>query len=535
MAVAPGTTAGLGRRPIPVLTLVALFVASRVVYWSMGVRFDATQLSGTSPSDLYQLLDVRLLRDQLVTSLLNLHSQPPLFNLYCGLILHLPSEVQVPTLWVSYMALGLVMVVATFLLLRELRVPSWLAFLVAAFITVSPTYVLYENWLFYAYPTAAFVTLSGLFCVRFFRSHRRRDGLAFFAAVTVLALTNSTYQVVWVIAVVALTSVLLRGEWRRTLVVCLLPLLLVVAWVVHDEVAFGTSTTSSWLGMNLYKTTLQPARLRGELTALVRHGTLDRFALVQPWKPVTYYVAHGVTVTRTGVAALDQRTKSDGWPNYNNEIYLTVSSHLLNDDLRYIEARPSEYLGNVSRGVSLWFVPADQYPFFYANWLKIQGFADSVDHVVGWQARIGPAETFPSEARALRYPSASQISWGTVLIFGLAVVGTPVVLWRRRRRRGGQRSAVSTGALLYLWGTVCYAFVTTSLSDVGENNRFRFELGPVPVVLAVAVAVAVVRSIGVDRRTLAPVRPARTRRPLDLASITPASAGTGSPVGLDAL
>ena len=31
------------------------------------------------------------------------------------------------------------------------------------------------------------------------------------------------------------------------------------------------------------------------------------------------------------------------------------------------------------------------------------------------------------------------------------------------------------------------AYVTTSLIDLGENNRFRFELGPLPLVLAIVI------------------------------------------------
>jgi hypothetical protein len=41
--------------------------------------------------------------------------------------------------------------------------------------------------------------------------------------------------------------------------------------------------------------------------------------------------------------------------------------------------------------------------------------------------------------------------------------------------------------------------VTTSLIEIGENERFRSELGPVPTVLAVVVVTAVVRAVWARR------------------------------------
>ena len=46
-----------------------------------------------------------------------------------------------------------------------------------------------------------------------------------------------------------------------------------------------------------------------------------------------------------------------------------------------------------------------------------------------------------------------------------------------------------------LWFTLTYAFVVTSLLELGENERFAFELGPVPLVTATVVVTAVVRTL----------------------------------------
>ena len=66
----------------PLMWLIAAFVISHIVYYAMGVRFDET-----SPLTFAQYLDEALLKHNLLESLLYLHSQPPLFNLFLGIVL----------------------------------------------------------------------------------------------------------------------------------------------------------------------------------------------------------------------------------------------------------------------------------------------------------------------------------------------------------------------------------------------------------------------------------------------------------------
>ena len=60
------------------------------------VRFDDSVLRGTPLTDMWQLLDVRLLRDHLAVSVWHLNMQPPLFNVYVGFLVKLPTDVRRP-------------------------------------------------------------------------------------------------------------------------------------------------------------------------------------------------------------------------------------------------------------------------------------------------------------------------------------------------------------------------------------------------------------------------------------------------------
>jgi hypothetical protein len=474
----------------PIAVLVAAFAASRVGFWLAGVRFDMTPLTDGSE----QLLGVRLLKGQLLTSVWHLNSQPPLFNLYCGLLLRLPHGAQRPVAWATFMAAGLVLVVATYLLLVELSVSVPVALVVGLLLVAGPSQILYENWLFYALPSATTLTLTVLFFARYARRQWWVDGLACFICVSGLALLDSTYQAAWVIGVCVLAVLVFRARLRQLVVVAALPVLVFAGWIVKDALMFGTFTTSSWVGMNLSNVTLQPAARSGHLRVLVKEGKLSRLALVGAFKPVSAYSPKFVPAPHTGVAALDDRFANTTWPNFNNLVYVHVSSSLLADDLRYIRMEPGRYLHNVGIGAAIWLTPADQYPFVYQNWLKIRPLVTTYDAGLGWQAEQAPGQIIALRGVEGDAPPSAQISYSTVLIYAVALVGTPVVLWFRRRHldRG------TVGTLVLLWGTIGYAYAASSLLDLSENNRFRFELGPAPLVLAIVVGL-----LGVE--TLVPV------------------------------
>ena len=151
--------------------LVGAFAVSRLVAAAAGVRFDDSVLRGTRLTDKWQLLDVHLLRTDLIESVWHLNSQPPLYNLYGGLLLWLPTGLRHPFETACGLALGLVIVLCTYHLLLELTVPRGVALGVTLVgVVASPAYLLYENWLDYAEPTAALGTFAAWCLVRYLRT-----------------------------------------------------------------------------------------------------------------------------------------------------------------------------------------------------------------------------------------------------------------------------------------------------------------------------------------------------------------------------
>ncbi len=480
---------GLDARPgVPVAILVAAYALSRIVGAVAGVRYDDSVIRGTPLTDMWQLLDVRLLKDDLITSVWHLNSQPPLFNLYCGFLLKVPSGARRPIEVACVLALGLAMVVCAYLVMVELRVPRWAALAVTLVCVVaSPAYLLYENWLNYAYPTAAFGTLAAWCLIRFLRTTRARFGFGFFAAYAAVVLVDSTYQVEWFLLAGAIVLVALRHRWRTVLAVAAVPVIVLATWTVKDYVQFGTTTTSSWLGMNLARSILYRAPA-GQIAELQHQGRMNAVASIPPFAGPRVYSPKYVRAVANPIAAVGRLTKSDGATNFNNPLYIAVSSMYLHDDLVWIRAHPHEYADDVLEAVGVWMVGTDQNFTDSINWPSVRTYARTYDRVVEWQPVQDPAPGFVVFSRGWHRPA--WLSGQAMAVYALAVLGVPFLAWRRRRS-----DPAAAATLAVLWWTTVYAFATSSLVEIGENERFRSELGPVPTILAVVVVTAVVRAV----------------------------------------
>ena len=455
----------------PYFVLVVLFGVTRLIAAIAGVRFDMWPLGHDGFVYPYQLLDPRLLQHHLIVSIWHLNSQPPLYNLLVGLLLHLPVGLRQTVAAGLYLGLGLVMILSAFAAMTALRAPRWLAMLVCVLAMVDPTSILYENWLGYAYPTAAFLTLSAYFAVNYARTLDRWWGIGFFSSITVVTLFNSTYQLPWLMAAVLVIVLLFRSHWRSVLAVAAVPCLVLVGWMAKDFIQVGSPSTSTWLGMNFSYTTIG-TDTPGDIQSLIKRHVLTPIAAVGPFSPVSSYVPKFVREAHTGVPATDEPSVADGSPNFNNQIYFQVSQLYFHDDLAWINANPRSYAVNVLNSMKLWMVPPDEYAFIKGNRARIAGWAETYDRTV----RLRPSSS------AGVVPLANQLSYTSAAVLGLAIVGAPILAWRRRRMNVPWAAAMG-----YLSVTTAYAFFITSFIEYGENERFAMELGLVPVIAAAAV------------------------------------------------
>jgi hypothetical protein len=309
-------------------------------------------------------------------------------------------------------------------------------------------------------------------------------------------LLNSTFQWFWLVIVAAPLVIVWRRRhrrWQAMIAVAVVPLLLVSFWYVKNAVLFQTYSTSSWFGMNLSKVArgLAPP---DQLARLIAEKRVSPVSRIGPFEPVSAYGPNFDSHPVTGVVVLDQRTKGDGTPNFNNINYIRISNQLLHDDLVYIRAYPGTYAHNVSRAAILFFVPPEQYNFVEPNSRHLSGFLSTFDRYVAWEPRPTAIATNSFAAAQVTF---GQVSIGSVITFSIVLLAIPFMVWRRRS------DAPWALTLTFIWMSTAYVLALTTLVEYGENERFRYDLGPLPLIAAVAVVVALLK-----RRPVEPKDPA---------------------------
>jgi len=456
-----------------IAVIVAVFVISRLVYRACGNRF-------ASNLHLWQVLDPQLLRTDLWRSLYYLHDQPPLINAFLGLSLKLFPNNYPLFLQLVFWVLGIVLAVALFILLTEMEVPLPISLALALVFELSPATLGFESWYHNTYPSAVILCLAAVFLLYHLRTRRFAYGLAFVIAAGMLVLINSSFQIIWFAAMIAMLWALCPTVRSPALfkasVWVILGLLLLY---VKNLLVFGTFTTSSWLGMNLAYTSLShiPPAERSEL---VSAKVLNPVSNVRAFSPLSDYP--GVPLRSNGIAALDQTTRSDGWPNFNNFAYIEIAHLYLKDDLWAIAHRPRAYLKGVAISVVNYLTPANEFYDFkqfnvnIPSWVEIYYWAGNpITPFRGLLKRYENQDHLDQK----RYDGPSvtlAILLPVLIVFGVIKVVSAV--------RSGRSGDPVTVCLLFILIAIAYVSAAGTLIDCNENNRFRFVIDPLYVVLA---------------------------------------------------
>lgn len=463
------------------LWLALTHVASRLVFFAGGVRFDASTLPW-----FWQFLDVPWLQHDLLRSLWYQHAQPPLFNAFLGAVLKLAPERHDVVFQAVFSTLGLALVWCVYGLLRGLGIGARAAFWIAVAYQCSPTVVLFENLLFYTHLEAAFVAASAFFLHRFALHRRARDGTLFFALVAALALTRSLFHLTWFAASLAIG---VAAGWplrRRVLAACVASALAVGAVYAKNAWLFGAPFASSWLGLSLANHGRQ-CWTQTELYAAVERGVASPLILIPPFSALDGYADLPEPVG-PDMPALRARTKQSGVPNYNHVAYLGLAERYGRDARALILAEPSHYARCVLEAWRHFFRPPSDTPAVAANRIQLRIFDQLYGALAygvprtfqGRPARSdpeGPAE-YPSRTIAPR-----EIGWlwaAAALLAWIHAAGASLRSWRAR---GDPVERARAATLAYCVFTAAFVGVAANAVELTENNRFRVAIEPLLVVL----------------------------------------------------
>jgi hypothetical protein len=447
------------RTAAAIVVVLAAFVVSRLAAVAAGVRFDSRRLG-----DATQIADPRLLHHHLAETVWWMHGQPPLYNLYIGVVLKaFPGHVRLAFL-VTQLAFGVALAVGTYLLLNALHVVSGLAAALAICVIVSPPVLLYEWMLFYDYSTLVLVALTAFFFVRMIDCPTFYRAAAFFATSGALTLTRTIFHPLWLLAQLGLALATTRGASRRVLAAAAVPLALVALVVGKNMVQFGVPGTSSWLGLGVARLVTHDVP-RSDIRRLVDEGRVDRVALARPFvSGLASYRSVVAPHAPTGHAILDERRQPSGKPNFFNLDYVAVSRAWLRADVQLVEARPGDVFISVKRAFEYFFQPDSASAAFTSNRRAIHAWDDAFSLVALWST-----------------PYANRVSFLPALLFAVGLIWGLLVLIRAVRAPPTRDERI----LLHCWLTLVVVGIGGNLAEAGENYRFGFVLYPLLLVVGV--------------------------------------------------
>jgi len=447
------------------LAVTVSWLASEVVARALGVRFDASTFTY-----FWQLLDSEVLRTDLLRAVFYLHAQPPLFNLFVGSVLKLPPEAASIAFTVVYAAMSLGLLLAMAWLLRRNGVPRIVAALACAAFAFHPSFMVYTHWLFYTVPVAVLVALAAVALERHVETGRAVYAHAFAWLAATVMLTRAVYHPLWLVAVLVVVGRIVdRTRFRQLLAASVVPLVVVNLWYAKNLWEIGSYQASSWVGMNLANGWRLPP---GDVDALVAARALPAvwrrgpFLGPDAYTDVGYF---GPAAVDAGPhhATLDAPYKWDGYPNYNHRDYARISRALLGGAVTLVETHPGAFLARVRRAVRLFATPGPRL-------LLVTYDATDVRRLTEWCAR-------PVSPRLVAAVILGLLGWGAGVSSG--------------RGPRARRVVVAYAVVTVLWVGVC-----TSLVEVGENDRMRWEIDPLLVVLLGGAITAIASRLAASAR-----------------------------------
>lgn len=444
------------------LLLVGVFFAVHLLHLTAGVAFDASTLDW-----YWQYIDTELLKTRLLESLFYLHSQPPLYNLFLGLVLKIGGEFSTPLFLCLHLLMGFVLYLILFKLLRLFTLSRALSFTLATLFLIQPAFILYEMMLFYTLPQTLALTLAALFLIRFWRRSDLLSSIGLFLCLLALCGTWGVYHLAYLLLITVCLIYLNRMQWRTILLGAALPLVILTAIYVKNSLLFGKFTASTWLGMNVW---YLPAKNLSKETIeqMIQAGEVSELSRIGPFAPLSSYPAPWRETTGSKeIPILSEERRSNGNLSFHHLAYVNISDQFLRDTFAMIRAYPTSYLKG---SLGAWFIYCRSASDFHGveqNRVRISAFNALFDHIVF----LKTPEILPLGGK--RYPVYLSLLIGLPLLMVYAV--------RLLFVQSPDKRALSEDlrvALMFLCFHILFVAFAGNALQYGENNRFRFTTDP---------------------------------------------------------
>ena len=445
----------------------AFFFLYQVGLYLAGIQFDVNCLTW-----FLHFADPELLKTRLLETCYYFHIQPPLFNLFIGLGLKLGGASYVGLFLCVYMVMGYLLYLVTLFLMVRLGGLQSLSLVLSTLFMISPSFVLYEYWIFYSFPCTLVLIMSAWLLPDIVTRVPTWHTLLFFVCLMLLCGLWSLFHLLWFFVIITGVCIAARGYRRKVVLLALVPFLLVVALYAKNYVLFGNFGPSTIMGRNLWINTVGNMRWT-DRERLINTGVLSEVSRYARWNdidiyPPEYREIHGFE----GIPVLRNTMKSDGVHNFNHLAQLNISNAYLRDAKAGLRVDPLSLVRSMAISTYGYFRPPSTYFENCWNWRILARLGVFYDYVCFGKLPVDLRNVLPM-ARVTGSPPYLFLLLGLPLLFLYGMF----CVWQGRS--GGQSfDAAQRWLLAYMLFNILYVAAVGIVFDFAETQRYRFSTDP---------------------------------------------------------
>ena len=457
------------------IVLIGIFIIRGVILKAKQIGFVSCSYDGM------HMPDMQLLIKSPFSTIFYFHAQPPLLSMIYYFAYN--SNNPIRFLHWFYTFLALLSFLAIYRGMCILKINGLTACIATGLFMLLPNVILYQFWGLYTFLIMSFVTFSAWAILEWLYSHKRLYLVLFFASIMLLTLLRTYFHPFIFFLLIAIMVIYFKKKRREIIlwgsVFALLPLLL----VLKNYYLFGLLSTSSWTGMNLFKTTRFAVDKR-DIEEMVKKGKVSdillrdyRFRFIAPdllvnekaYKPI-------------GIPVLDMFRSSAGEPNYNHISIIPYSKTLLKDEIKLFMEYPLSIYKPFIEALYLYFMPSEHEarslnfkPSKHFGYREEMNTSKIPTYVAFYRNYICGRITIKAKEEEKKDMSmvtkSDRLYYINIIIAYIAFF--LLAFWYSFKKQSNNEIDLK---FFFIYALFLVLFITmiTSLTELGENKRFRF-------------------------------------------------------------
>ena len=232
--------------------LLSIYIVSRIIISFLGIEPIAEHLSHR-----WQLMNSKLLEEDLFGTLYYLHYQPPMWNLIFGIFvkvfgtdyIKLGKVIYFFNLFISAILIYYFYLICNFFKMRKHSV--YITFLI--YLIFSLSFLFYEAYLHYMHLTVLIFAQISFFYLKFSKEHSLKFEILIYLTALFLVFTWSAFSHPLFMFVIFLGIFLIKYKknFLRSFIIFIIFIFLSMSLSIKNKIEFNLFANSSWIGLQL--------------------------------------------------------------------------------------------------------------------------------------------------------------------------------------------------------------------------------------------------------------------------------------------